>query len=476
MPITAHRSLRLFLFCLIILIPIGYWVYVSLIAPSPWFMRQDPEITYMMSSLTPFKGRSYTFVYHPGTPLEIVGSLLLALTYPFAQGQSFVMFHLQNPALFLALARGFMAIIHIVCIALLLRHAIPIKTHLDVFVAGAVTLSFYAMDMWAVTSTAYWTHNAFNFPFGTLILLGLLRMARRGQLTRPRNFWLIGFVAGVLTSIQLYFAAWVIGVAITVFAFQRLSGLRWRASVLAVLHVGMASLVGFLVATLPIIPYYGRFIDWLMMLIFNQGIYGTGAPGITSVESLSNNLRLVMERPLFVLVTGLLLGGLAVTAVYTLLKRRSLRANAGLWAVACGLSVQLVVVWLLILKHTAIIYLLSVAAIVPILLAVLLTLTDHPTLLARALRVVVIVFVTMSTALNIFLALTFYNVQAQKAASDFAEFGNPIGTLTQIENAARSENPKLSPCVGWLIGNYYSDHAFAEEVNVLCTPLPETTP
>jgi hypothetical protein len=472
MPVTAHRPLRLFLLGLLILIPIGYWLYISVIAPGPWFMRQDPEIVYMMSSLSIFKGQTYVFVDHPGTPIEILGTLLLALTYPFVGQPSFVMYHLQNPSLFLGLARGFLALSHIVCIILMLRYVLPIKTRLDVFTATAVTLAFYAMDMWSVTTSAYWSHNAFNFPFGTLILLGLLVMARRGQLTRPRELWFIGFCAGMLTAVQLYFAAWVIGIATTAVAFQRLNGSNWRSSLLSGVHVGVASLVGFLAATLPIIPHYGRFIDWLMLLVFNQGLYGTGSPGITSAESLSENFRTVMERPLFVLVTVLLLGGLALTAARTYLKRRSLRANAGLWAVAVGLSVQLIVVWLLILKHTAIIYLLSVAAIVPILLAVLLTLLDSPTLFGRALRVVTITVSALLAVVNIFLALTFYQMQAQRAAEQFAQFGNPVGTLAQMESVARAEDPNLSPCVAWVNGNYYSDYIFTEEVNELCSPEP----
>jgi hypothetical protein len=78
---------------------VGYWVYRSLIRIGPFYLAYDPEIQYMINSLLPFKGYAYTYIDHPGTPVEVIGSALLLGTYPFFKN-NFILSHLQNPEIF----------------------------------------------------------------------------------------------------------------------------------------------------------------------------------------------------------------------------------------------------------------------------------------------------------------------------------------------------------------------------------------
>ena len=56
------------------------------------------------------------------------------------------------------------------------------------------------------------------------------------------------------------------------------------------------------------------------------------------------------------------------------LQRRTLSRNLGAWAVACGLLAQLILTTIIIIKHPAAIYMMSVAAILPLFLAIAFTL------------------------------------------------------------------------------------------------------
>jgi len=68
---------------------IGYWLYWTL-HPSYWF-NADPAAVYMIDSLSVFIGKSYVYVDHPGTPMQVMGTLMLALTYPFFEStQAFI--------------------------------------------------------------------------------------------------------------------------------------------------------------------------------------------------------------------------------------------------------------------------------------------------------------------------------------------------------------------------------------------------
>ena len=73
-----------------------YWLYWTF-NTSYWF-NADPAAVYFLDSLSIFAGKSYTYVDHPGTPLQLIGSFLLALTYPFLDSsEAFISFHLARP-------------------------------------------------------------------------------------------------------------------------------------------------------------------------------------------------------------------------------------------------------------------------------------------------------------------------------------------------------------------------------------------
>ena len=83
-------------FALVALPPLAYWLYWTG-NPSYWF-NADPAAVYFVDSLSIFAGHSYKFVDHPGTPVHLIGSLLLAVTYPFFESrEAFINFHLARP-------------------------------------------------------------------------------------------------------------------------------------------------------------------------------------------------------------------------------------------------------------------------------------------------------------------------------------------------------------------------------------------
>ena len=85
---------------------VGYSVYWTL-HPSYWF-NGDPAAFYFLDSLSVFVGKTYTYVDHPGTPIHIIGSLMLALIRPFFKdANSFVQFFLESPAAFFIMSSYF---------------------------------------------------------------------------------------------------------------------------------------------------------------------------------------------------------------------------------------------------------------------------------------------------------------------------------------------------------------------------------
>ena len=88
----------------------GWWLYAHFFENQPFYIQADPEMNFFMDSLNIFIGNPYAFYFHPGTPVQIIGTILVAMTYPFIRGgvDSLVQYHIQYPQVFLGMARAFL--------------------------------------------------------------------------------------------------------------------------------------------------------------------------------------------------------------------------------------------------------------------------------------------------------------------------------------------------------------------------------
>jgi hypothetical protein len=100
----------------------------------------------------------------------------------------------------------------------------------------------------------------------------------------------LGFGMGVLTATQLYFITWVVGLIVTIACFHLLHRHSWAQAIQSSVYAGLAATFGFVVVTLPIINQYGNLFGWIKRLIFHQGNYGLGKPGIFSPQVVWINL------------------------------------------------------------------------------------------------------------------------------------------------------------------------------------------
>jgi len=459
-----------------IVLLVSYWIWVHLIFPTPFYTYYDPETPYMLNSLMIFKGQRYAYIDHPGTPVEVIGSVLLALTYPAAvlNHEAFVPFTLKNPEIFLTLARAFLTLMSALCAVLLFRFAFVRKTWLGLLTALAVALTFYAFHPLSFTSLVMWSHNSFSFPFGTLLLLLLLVKLRTPQPISQKYIWLFAFCAGALTAVQLYFATWVIGVSATFVALYILEKRGWLQIVRVGVVTGLISILGFIVVTLPIRSQYPRFLTWINGLIFHQGVYGGGATGIISIESLSGSVsRLWLNLPLLFIASGVLLASIGILFF---IQRRVLSVNSRLWSVALGLSLQLIATYVLIFKHPGEIYMLGVAAILPILFMVTVALMDSGKPSVKALMTAMSAVVLLSFAVQYVNAVAtqkdrqnYFATVATETQTHIAERASTLGKSPDTMVVLLTYGLKMSsPCYALMFGNDYANHVFGQEITEQC--------
>src|SRR5688500_13827813 len=124
---------------ILIAIPIIiYWLYWTF-NTSYWF-NADPAAVYFLDSLSIFAGKSYMYVDHPGTPVQLIGSVLLALTYPLlGSSEAFISFHLARPGAFFLMINMFLLVVNILCAFVLYRT--PLTTLKQDQMLGGIALS-----------------------------------------------------------------------------------------------------------------------------------------------------------------------------------------------------------------------------------------------------------------------------------------------------------------------------------------------
>ena len=379
----------------------GYWWYFMLTTPESTFINwlpyippsYDADMAYVYNSILPFEGYSYAHVYHPGTAMHIVGTVVAAFAYPVArwQGTSLAAFHAMNPFPLLFALRMLVGTLAAVTSMLLFRLTAPEQSRTGWLLGGAVGIAFYAVYEGGFVSLVSWSHASMGYAFGGLLMLATYRMVVSGKPITRARYWTIGLLCGVLTATAYYYAPWVLGVMVSVGGVMlvRQRGM-WRA-LLASIEVGILSLVGFMLANAPIWHKFNEFVNNVIALASAQGIHGAGEPGFTSFISLQNGAALVYGvHPLLFWALG---GVFGVAGVVLIVQRKRLWEQATLWILLLGYAAHVIFALFLVFKHPGGSYLNTTAPVIPLLLAVLFKLMDTPYLRRGALAIAAIIAV-----------------------------------------------------------------------------------
>jgi len=449
-----------------------YWLYWTF-NTSYWF-NADPAAVYFLDSLSIFAGKSYVYVDHPGTPVQLIGSFLLALTYPFfSSSEAFISFHLARPGAFFLMTNIFLLAVNLFCAFAIFKTAITTLRHDRILGGIAVALLFFTLHPYSFPSLTLWSHNSFNFPFGTLWLVWLYLELRRDEALSPRRLVLLGFAAGVLSMAQMYFVAWLVSGIFTVFIFSLRLNRTFRESFAYVIYMLFGGLLGIIAMLIPIYKELPRFMVWLTRIITHQGLYGSGEKGIYSLSfiPLSINFWWHNIRPMIIV----LLITLAILGFILWWKRRYReKIDPSVFAMLCGLLLQIGLILLLMSKAALKLrYSLSLAAILPVMILLVLQLletTPWRTLqLRRWFYGIVLVGVVISL-------ITQINLQAQRS---FVEQDAAIAKMQAVRRLAKEKKiPEENvvvvyayavplKCAGLLQARNWIG-SFKKEISVVC--------
>jgi hypothetical protein len=351
--------------------PLTYWLYWTL-NPSYWF-NADPAAVYFVDSLSVFAGQSYKFVDHPGTPVHLIGSFLLALTYPFfGDQQTFINFHLARPGGFFLMVHLFLLISNLICVLAFYKVTVTTLEQNRMLGGMAVSLLYFVLHPYSFPSLTFWSHNSFNFPFGTLWLLWLYGELRKNEEVRQSVLLLMGFAAGILAAAQMYFIVWLVSGVFTIFVFSLRLNKTFKEALRPSLIMLSGGVFGFLLMLIPVYKELPRFAGWLTRIITHQGLYGTGERGVYTLEMIPAAISYWWATiPLMMLLLLFTLIALGAFAIWY--RTSSIKIPPGTYAMVIGLLFQTGLILLVMSKAVLRLrFSLSLAALLPVLILLVL--------------------------------------------------------------------------------------------------------
>lgn len=478
--IKAGSKFRSALFQMFIIVSlISYWGFVTLIRPlSSYYKAYDPEIPYFMNSLAVFKGEPYYYLDHPGTPVELIGSAILAIFYFVGGGnsQSFISAQLQNPEPFFNITHLFITLASIACALLLFQSTISLSLQgkKDFLLATAVSLMFFAVHPLGFSTLTLWSHMSFNFPFGSLLLVLFWNSLKTRRELSSLTLAAYALAAGVLTATMIYFAAWIIGLII--FVLYQNENNHATKTMKAMFSVGIYSFLGFSLMLLPAAERIRYYIVWMINLSFHQGDYGSGEAGIITFSKLwTNLLDLISRLPLlsfFIMAAFILL-------LYTTHKNKHTRTPA-IRGMAIALSIQLIVLLLFCLKHPGSDsffnkrYALPVAATIPLLMLLVLQLVRPFERLYLISKHTIIILVFAGFSYNLVASIIKYDRKVEVISRSVEKTTNVINDYMNRNHISPQNLAVLwtyetfSRCYSLWFGNEYTGNLFSKELLEIC--------
>src|SRR6266540_42615 len=462
----------------IIFLLAGFWLYSSIIVkgPQPSYRDYDPEMAYFLNSLAPFKGAPYFYTDHPGTPVEMIGTMLLGTTYVFFTNHAnFISTYLENPEYFLNLAHGLLTLLSVLCANYFFLTVLGTLQKPNVYLALSLALLFYGLHPYSFKTLTVWSHTSFNFPLGAgyLILLFTVAHDAQGQISNRLAAGL-GLALGVMIAVMINFVPWLVTTLVFIFLSNTLRVKRdpWTKSLITGSILVLSCAAGFLVSILPSIHRMPYFFGFIYNLFSHQLLYGTGPEGIPSISLLWSNLHdMVTTAPLVFLV---MLASPLISLFIFLQRNSRVPGNHSIWALNFSLLLQCGMITLAILKHPGEHYLLSLTATLPILLLVIVELSDFNWRFRRQFGNALIIFSIIS--ISAFALLSIKNRHAELLEARAVEAViNRVITEQEIRlNKKPGEllilrtNETYSYCSALIYGDFFTAGVFATEINALC--------
>lgn len=474
--LTPQRLFFRVIFSVVLITIVGFWFYTQLINPLPPYAGYDPEYAYMINSITPFKDLElYRRMDHPGTIMQLLGSGFYILLSPFGMisGTYPIKFIISTPESFLFLCRLFILLINGFALYLLGKQFWNPKSWPESFAGASALLAYFAIHQNSPDFLLLWSPNSFNFAVGTTFLFLLFHLFTRDDKLDKNLLWIYSIGAGIAATFHVYLITLMIGLSISVFFYYIFKKEHLANSIVNTIKSLFFSITGYIIGTLVILPHYGSYLTWIKSILTHQGIYGQGEQGFLSLSRLSTNFSELFTDNQFLLLVCLGLFILFISLLY--FKKDNFKSQSSLWSLSIGLVIQVFVLIVIISRHPVDRYLLSVAAVTPILILLIYSLTEKDLLLSKVIFSSIFIIFMAGFFINIKNHFQSHNQRVDYLQSYQNEVTRVLDDFSQLKQIERNEISQywtygsFSSCYALWFGNDFGKRLFTNEIIDLCS-------
>lgn len=450
------------------------WLYRA-INPAYW-STTDPAAWFFLDSLAIFDGKSYTFIDHPGIPVQLAGSILLAMTLPFFENKdNFINYYIVHPETFLQIVNAFQLLLNIG--TLIILYTIIEDYILENRKLAAIALSwmFFAIHPRSFSTIATWSHNSFNI-LGILWLLLLYKELQNDFQSNKKKQLLFGLAAGILAMIQLYLITWIFAGIVIIVLYNLWIKQAIQVAVKKSVFFMLGSIISITLTMALVYKEIPRMIRWFITLASYDGPYGTGDRSIYSFELLSTSLQFWLEDLHLLFAIFLISAIFLFLRIFYLTKSGRHTVSPVNFAFGVGLFFHFVLQFLLLSKmYYFTRYTLSLAAILPVFTMVAIIVSEKPifTPLVARIKQAIYVLVIVALLFSISRHIEQHNKNHRFEMEIAVARSVVANTLAQNRNIQKNDVAFVyyeivpTKCAGLLAANN-AIKGFPEQISALC--------
>lgn len=276
---------------LLAIIPSLYFVIVLIIRTlrGPYWLglNSDPDYIYLFNSLNILNFNSPMHTDHPGTPLQILGAVIIKLVFfirhfmGYSDSFSLVEDTLHYPEIYL----HSISIILVFFVTFSLFFVGYIAYSLSQNILLSIILQ--SPSLWLVTileESNKVSPEPLLLAISQFITILLLLYLYKSNIEKKKIFAIVlGGLFGLGMSVKINF----LPIILIFFVLPSLKQTVWAT---------LASVSVFVIATLPIRSRYVRLFEWIFSIATHTSAYGSGEQGLLKFESLWEYLRTLFSK------------------------------------------------------------------------------------------------------------------------------------------------------------------------------------
>ncbi|MBF0483292.1 MAG: hypothetical protein HQL25_01165 [Candidatus Omnitrophica bacterium] len=305
-------------------------------AACPYWLNMDPSYPYLFNSLNLVNGLSPAHVDHPGTPLQVIGFLVIWSMNLGSNANDVIHKVISDPELYL---RSISTVLIFGFSFMSAWFALYVYKKTGDKIAAVLTqlpiINFLVLKSWG-SMEAIIPVVANVDPEPLLISIMLLfnlfffkLFLSKDQKEDWASVLFLGLICGLGVAAKLTFLP---------ILLLPLMIIKWRMKVFFI----FVSLISFIVCTLPIVSFYPRFWKWAVALTTHTGQYGQGKEGLVDISKYFSTWWSGIVKPYWFLMM-LVVTSLVLSAI-KIFKKQDQKETRFLFVIACGIMLQFALV------------------------------------------------------------------------------------------------------------------------------------